>query len=71
MGIKVYAKFEDENADYMMRRLKKICEKEGVIREMKEREYYEKKSDLQRRERIRRKKKSRMGNSAKWHFDMS
>lgn len=65
MGIKVYAKFEDENADYMMRRLKKICEKEGVIREMKEREYYEKKSDLQRRERIRRKKKSRMGNSAK------
>lgn len=64
MAIKVYPKFDNEGADYMMRRLKKICEKEGVIKEMKSHEVFEKRSDSQRRERMRRQKKAKMNNPA-------
>ena len=32
-----------------MRRLKKLCEREGVLREMKRTAYYEKPSDRKRR----------------------
>jgi len=42
-----------------MRRLKKLCEREGVLREMKRTAYYEKPSDRKRRS--MRKSKRRVG----------
>lgn len=38
-----------EPVQQMMRRLKKMCEREGVLREMKRTAYYEKASDRNRR----------------------
>ncbi len=38
-----------EPVQQLMRRLKKLCEREGVLREMKRTAYYEKPSDRNRR----------------------
>ena len=38
-----------ESVQQMMRRFKKLCEKEGLIRDMKRNAYYEKPSDKNRR----------------------
>ena len=48
----------NESVQQLMRRLKKLCEREGVLREMKRTAYYEKPSDRERRN--RRKSKRRM-----------
>jgi small subunit ribosomal protein S21 len=39
----------NEPIQQLMRRLKKLCEREGVLREMKRTAYYEKPSDRRRR----------------------
>lgn len=39
-----------ESADQMLRRFKKLCEKEGLTKDIKRKEYYEKPSDRNRRE---------------------
>jgi len=38
-----------ESVQQMMRRFKKLCEKEGLIRDMKRISYYEKPSERERR----------------------
>jgi small subunit ribosomal protein S21 len=38
-----------ESVQQMIRRFKKLCEKEGLIRDMKRNAYYEKPSDKNRR----------------------
>ena len=40
-----------ESTDQMLRRFKKICEKEGVIRELKKHQFYEKPSVIEARRR--------------------
>ena len=42
-----------EKIQIVMKRFKKMCEKEGLVREMRRLEAYEKPSDKQRRARIR------------------
>jgi len=39
-----------ESVQQMMRRFKKLCEKEGLIRDMKRTAYYEKPSERNRRQ---------------------
>ncbi len=39
-----------ESAEQLLRRFKKICEKEGLTKEVKKRQYYEKPSERKRRE---------------------
>jgi small subunit ribosomal protein S21 len=39
----------NEPVQQLMRRLKKLCEREGVLRELKRTAYYEKPSDRNRR----------------------
>lgn len=39
-----------ESAEQLLRRFKKLCEKEGLIKEVKRRAYYEKPSERKRRE---------------------
>lgn len=38
-----------ESADQMMRRFKKLCEKEGLTKDIKRKEYFEKPSERRRR----------------------
>ncbi|MCK4871212.1 MAG: 30S ribosomal protein S21 [Phycisphaerales bacterium] len=38
-----------ESIEQMMRRFKKLCEKEGLIKDIKKRQYYEKPSERARR----------------------
>ncbi len=38
-----------ESVQQMMRRFKKLCEKEGLIRDIKRNSYYEKPSEVNRR----------------------
>lgn len=40
---------ERESAQQMYRRLKKLCEKEGLTKEIKRKSYYEKPSERRRR----------------------
>jgi small subunit ribosomal protein S21 len=47
---------ENESVQQMYRRLKKLCEKEGLIKEIKRKSYYEKPSERRRR-RIRKSKR--------------
>ena len=42
-----------ETIQQMMKRFKKMCEKEGVIRDIKRQSYYEKPSEKRRRQRRR------------------
>ena len=46
--IKVKAR-GNESLDQLLRRFKKMCEKEGLIKEMKRTSYYEKPSERRRR----------------------
>jgi len=39
----------NESAEQMMRRFKKLCEKEGLVKDVKRKEYYEKPSERKRR----------------------
>ena len=48
----------NESVEQMLRRLKKICEKEGLSRDMKRNSYYEKPSERKRR---RQRKSQRSG----------
>ena len=52
MGVKVFPR-NGEDTDKMVKRFKKACEKAGVIREMRRREFYEKPSDQRRRRKRR------------------
>ena len=55
--IKVKARV-GESVQQMVRRFKKMCEKEGIIRDLKRISYYEKPSEKKRR---RQRKAARMG----------
>jgi small subunit ribosomal protein S21 len=48
--IKVKAR-GSESVEQMIRRFKKMCEKEGLVRDLKRRSYYEKPSEIRRRRR--------------------
>jgi len=48
MAIRIKAR-GGESAEQMMRRFKKMCEKEGLTKDIKRRSYYEKPSERRRR----------------------
>ena len=48
MAIRIKAR-GGESADQMMRRFKKLCEKEGLTKDVKRRQYFEKPSERRRR----------------------
>ena len=50
-----------ESVQQMIRRFKKLCEKEGLIRDMKRMTYYEKPSEKNRR-RIRKSQRAALNN---------
>jgi len=54
-GLIVYVRNND--IDRALRKLKKMVNNEGVIKELKKREFYEKPSDKRRRERARARKR--------------
>lgn len=49
MSIRIKAR-SGESAEGMLRRFKKLCEKEGLTKDIKRKEYYEKPSERARRE---------------------
>lgn len=49
-----------ESVEMMVRRFKKMCEKEGLIRDMKRLSYYEKPSEKNRRRRRKAARSSKM-----------
>ena len=49
MSIRVKAR-SGETVDQMLRRFKKLCEKEGLTKDIKRKEYYEKPSERRRRD---------------------
>ena len=48
MAIRIKAK-GNETAEQMVRRFKKMCEKEGLVKDVKKRAFYEKTSERRRR----------------------
>lgn len=48
MGIRIRAR-SGESAEQMLRRFKKLCEKEGLTKDVKKHAYYEKPSERRRR----------------------
>lgn len=48
MAIRIKAR-SGESAEQMMRRFKKLCEKESLTKDIKKRAYYEKPSERRRR----------------------
>lgn len=48
MAIRIKAK-GNESAEQMVRRFKKLCEKEGLTKDVKKRAFYEKPSERRRR----------------------
>ncbi len=56
MAIRIKAR-QNESAGQMLRRFKKLCEKENLTKDVKKRQYFEKPSE--RRRRARRKAESR------------
>lgn len=48
MAIRIKAR-SGEHVEQMMRRFKKLCEKEGLTKDIKRKEYYEKPSERRRR----------------------
>ena len=52
MGVKIFPK-KGEEPERMVKRFKKTCEKAGVLREMRRREFFEKPSDVRRRRKRR------------------
>jgi small subunit ribosomal protein S21 len=59
--IKVKAR-AGESVQQMVKRFKKLCEKEGLIRDMKRNSYYEKPSERNRRKRRKAARMSRQFN---------
>ena len=55
MAIRIKSK-GNESAEQLMRRFKKLCEKEGLTKDIKKRAFYEKPSERRRRQarRVRR-----------------
>lgn len=49
MAIRIKAR-SGESSEQMMRRFKKLCEKEGLTKEVKRRQFYEKPSERRRRD---------------------
>lgn len=49
MAIRIKAR-SGESVEQMLRRFKKLCEKEGLIKDIKRRQYYEKPSERRNRE---------------------
>lgn len=49
MAIRIKAR-GGESVEQMLRRFKKLCEKEGLTKEVKRRQHYEKPSERRRRE---------------------
>ena len=49
MAIRIKAR-GGESAEQMLRRFKKLCEKEGLTKDLKKRQFYEKPSERRRRE---------------------
>ncbi len=50
MAIRIKARGGSESVEQMLRRFKKLCEKEGLTKEIKKRQYYEKPSERRRRD---------------------
>ncbi len=48
MAIRIKAR-QGESAEQMLRRFKKLCEKEGLTKDIKRRQYFEKPSERRRR----------------------
>ena len=48
MAIRIKAR-QNESASQMLRRFKKLCEKENLIKDVKKRQYFEKPSERKRR----------------------
>jgi small subunit ribosomal protein S21 len=48
MAIRIKAR-SSESVEQLMRRFKKLCEKEGLTKDVKKRQYYEKPSERARR----------------------
>ena len=61
MAIRIKAR-GSESVEQMLRRFKKLCEKEGLTKEVKKRQYYEKPSERSRRE--TRKREARVARAA-------
>ncbi len=62
--IKVRAR-AGESVQQMVKRFKKMCEKEGLIRDIKRNSYYEKTSEKNRRKRRKDARAPSMGNLAR------
>lgn len=56
MSIKINVDKSD-SIDKVLRRFKKMCEKEGLIKEIKKKQYYEKPCQKRRREYLKRKRR--------------
>lgn len=56
MSIKIAIDKSDQ-IDKVLRRFKKMCEKEGLIKEIKKKQYYEKPCQKKRREYLKRKRR--------------
>jgi small subunit ribosomal protein S21 len=57
MMIKVYPR-PNETIQQTMRRLKKLCEREGIMKEIKKHTFYEKPSEARKRQQRRSRKKT-------------
>ena len=60
MAIRIKAR-AGESAEQMLRRFKKMCEKEGLTKDVKRRAYYEKPSERKRRQQRKSFKRVTMG----------
>jgi small subunit ribosomal protein S21 len=71
MGLKIIIK-DNENVPKALRRFKKACEKEGLNREFRRHEYYEKPSQIRRRkiakaiQNIKRQEAERKSQNSAW-----
>ena len=57
----------NESLDQLLKRFKKVCEKEGLTREIKRTTYYEKPSEVRRRAKLRKQsaiRKAKLGPKA-------
>ena len=62
MGLIKVKQRHNEGLDQLLRRFKKACEKEGLIRDIKRGKYYEKPSDVKRRKARQALRKARVEN---------
>lgn len=57
-----------ESADQLLRRFKKLCEKDGLIREMKKHAFFEKPSVIKTRKRRQSLKRKLQAQNEKFHL---